>query len=87
MKGKTERECVEAAVKRLEAAGYTAVDFTKQYQPGDKAMFVVHRKKAIIMTTFWPEAAEGGRAHQQRAHRLPASGFPKTESRFMKKTI
>ena len=33
--GKTERECVEAAVKRLEAAGYTAVDFTKQYQPGE----------------------------------------------------
>mgnify|MGYP003205503793 CR=1 FL=1 len=24
--GKTERECVEVAVKRLEAAGYTAVD-------------------------------------------------------------
>ena len=38
--GKTERECVEAAVKRLEAAGYTAVDFTKQYQPGDKVYFV-----------------------------------------------
>ena len=49
--GKTERECVEAAVKRLEAAGYTAVDFTKQYQPGDKVYFV-NRKKAIIMTTF-----------------------------------
>lgn len=34
--GKTERECVEAAVKRLEAAGYTAIDFAKEYQPGDK---------------------------------------------------
>lgn len=49
--GKTERECVEAAVKRIEAAGYTAIDFTKQYQPGDKVYFV-NRKKAIIMTTF-----------------------------------
>lgn len=49
--GKTERECVEAAVKRIEAAGYTAIDFAKQYQPGDKVYFV-NRKKAIIMTTF-----------------------------------
>ncbi len=57
--GKTERECVEAAVKRLEAAGYTAVDFTKQYQPGDKVYFV-NRKKAIIMTTFGQKPVKEG---------------------------
>ena len=57
--GKTERECVEAAVKRLEAAGYTAVDFTKQYQPGDKVYFV-NRKKAIIMTTFGQKPLKEG---------------------------
>ena len=57
--GKTERECVEVAVKRLEAAGYTAVDFTKQYQPGDKVYFV-NRKKAIIMTTFGQKPLKEG---------------------------
>ena len=57
--GKTERECVEAAVKRLEAAGYTAVDFAKQYQPGDKVYFV-NRKKAIIMTTFGQKPVKEG---------------------------
>ena len=32
--GKTERECVEAAVKRLEAAGYTASRFYKTVSAG-----------------------------------------------------
>ena len=57
--GKTERECVEAAVKRLEAADYTAIDFAKQYQPGDKVYFI-NRKKAIIMTTFGQKPVKEG---------------------------
>ena len=57
--GKTERECVEAAVNRLEAAGYHAIDFTKQYQPGDKVYFI-NRKKAIIMTTFGEKPVKEG---------------------------
>lgn len=57
--GKTERECVEATVKRLEAAGYEPIDFAKAYQPGDKVYFV-NRKKAMIMTTFGEKSLEEG---------------------------
>lgn len=57
--GKTERECVEAAVKRLEAAGYTAIDFAKEYQPGNKVYFI-NRKKAVIMTTFGQRLVKEG---------------------------
>ena len=57
--GKTERECVEAAVKRLEAAGDTAIDFAKEYQPGDKVYFI-NRKKAVIMTTFGQRPVKEG---------------------------
>ena len=57
--GKTERECVEAAVKRLEAAGYTAIDFAKEYQPGNKVYFI-NRKKAVIMTTFGQRPVKEG---------------------------
>lgn len=57
--GKTERECVAAAVKRLEAAGYSEMDFAKQYQPGDKVYFI-NRKKAIVMTTFGEKPLKEG---------------------------
>ncbi|MDO4268411.1 MAG: aminopeptidase [Eubacteriales bacterium] len=49
--GKTERECVEAAVRRLEAAGYQVFDPAAAYTPGDK-VYYVNRKKALIATTF-----------------------------------
>lgn len=49
--GKTERECVAAAKKRLLAAGYTEFDATKTYAPGDK-VYKINRGKAILMTTF-----------------------------------
>lgn len=49
--GKTERECVEAAVKRLQAAGYTEFEKGRSYNPGDQVYFV-NRKKALIATTF-----------------------------------
>lgn len=49
--GKTERECVAAAVRMLEAAGYRPFDPKGTYHPGDK-VYQVNRKKAILMTTF-----------------------------------
>jgi len=49
--GKTERECVKAAVHRLENAGYEPIDFGKSYKPGDK-VYYVNRSKALLMTTF-----------------------------------
>ncbi len=49
--GKTERECVAAAVRQLAAAGYEPFDEKKQYAPGDK-VYQVNRHKAILMTTF-----------------------------------
>lgn len=59
--GKTERECVAAAVKLLEDAGYEPVDFQKSYKPGDKVYFV-NRKKSLIITTFGQKpVAEGVR--------------------------
>lgn len=50
-RGKTERECVKAAVDMLKAAGYEELDETRSYQPGDK-VYQVNRGKAILMTTF-----------------------------------
>lgn len=49
--GKTERECVKAAVEMLKKAGYTPFDEGRTYQPGEKAYYV-NREKAIIATTF-----------------------------------
>ncbi len=81
--GKTERECVEAAVKRLEAADYTAIDFAKQYQPGDKVYFI-NRKKAIIMTTFGQKPVKEGVRINGAHIDSPASGF-KSRIRYTKK--
>lgn len=49
--GKTERECVKAAVELLKAAGYQELDVNASYKPGDK-VYQVNRGKAILMTTF-----------------------------------
>lgn len=49
--GKTERECVIAAVKLLEQAGYRPIDLAKQYQAGDK-VYYVNRGKSLLITTF-----------------------------------
>lgn len=49
--GKTERECVAAAVEMLEKAGYTPFDPAKSYVPGDK-VYQVNRCKALLATTF-----------------------------------
>lgn len=49
--GKTERECVTAAVKMLQAAGYRELDVKASYKPGDK-VYQVNRGKALLITTF-----------------------------------
>ena len=49
--GKTERECVSAALKLLKAAGYQEFDPQTAYQPGDK-VYYVNRGKSIIASTF-----------------------------------
>lgn len=49
--GKTERECVFAAEKRLKAAGYQMFDSKAAYKPGDK-VYVINRGKSIMATTF-----------------------------------
>ena len=57
--GKTERECVEAAVNRLKAAGYTEFETGRRYNPGDKVYFV-NRKKSLIATTFGKHGVSEG---------------------------
>ncbi len=49
--GKTERECVATAVEMLKKAGYTPLDVTKRYAPGDK-VYQINRHKALLATTF-----------------------------------
>ncbi len=49
--GKTERECVKAAVKMLKKAGYRPFDRNASYEAGDK-VYYVNRGKALIATTF-----------------------------------
>ncbi len=57
--GKTERECVLAAVRMLEAAGYRPLETDKKYQPGDK-VYQVNRHKSLLATTFGEEPLERG---------------------------
>lgn len=49
--GKTERECVKAAIKMLKKAGYKPFDRKASYEAGDK-VYYVNRSKALIATTF-----------------------------------
>ena len=46
-------------MKRLEAAGYTAIDFSERVSAGDKVYFI-NRKKAVIMTTFGQRPVKEG---------------------------
>lgn len=78
MRERQSSECVEAAVKRLEAAGYTAIDFAKEYQPGDKVYFI-NRKKAVIMTTFGQRPVKEGVRINGAHIDSPSPGF-KAES-------
>lgn len=58
-RGKTERECVTAAVELLERSGYVPIDVTKSYRPGDK-VYQVNRNKALIITTFGAHPVSAG---------------------------
>lgn len=57
--GKTERECVSAAVDLLEKAGYHEIDFAGTYAPGDK-VYKVNRGKSILITTFGRQPVKKG---------------------------
>ena len=57
--GKTERECVKAAVKMLKKAGYRPYDRKASYEAGDK-VYYVNRDKALIATTLQEAAFRGG---------------------------
>lgn len=60
-RGKTERECVNAAVEMLTKAGYVEFEPNKRYNPGDK-VYRNNRGKAIIATTYGTKSvAEGVR--------------------------
>lgn len=57
--GKTERECVKAAVAMLETAGYREFDPTVSYKAGDKVYWNI-RKKALAAATFGTSEMESG---------------------------
>lgn len=57
--GKTERECVKAAVKMLKKAGYRPFDRNASYEAGDK-VYYVNRGKALIATTFGKKSLTEG---------------------------
>ena len=57
--GKTERECVNEAIKMLTAAGYTAYDENAAYKAGDK-VYWNNRGKALVAATFGTLSPEEG---------------------------
>lgn len=57
--GKTERECVNTAVKMLIEAGYTEFDPKRHYNPGDK-VYMNNRGKSIIATTYGTKSVADG---------------------------
>ena len=56
---KTEREFTAQAAALLERSGYTEWAPGRKYAPGDK-VYVMNRKKALIMTTFGTRPLEDG---------------------------
>ncbi len=57
--GKTERECVNEAVKMAEAAGFVPFDRTKSYKTGDK-VYSVNNGKGIFLFIFGKQSVENG---------------------------
>jgi len=88
-RGKTERECVNAAVEMLKKAGYVEFEPGKRYQPGDK-VYMNNRGKAVIATTYGTKpVAEGVRingAHidSPRLDLKPNPLYEKSEIAFFK---
>ncbi len=88
-KAKTEREFVTEAVKILTENGYTPYEIEKKYQAGDK-VYLVNRKKALLMTTFGEKSLEEGIrlniAHidSPRLDLKPNPLFEKTDIAYLK---
>lgn len=88
-KAKTEREFVTEAVKILSENGYTPYEIGKKYQAGDK-VYLINRKKALIMTTFGEKSLEEGIrlniAHidSPRLDLKPNPLFEKTDIAYLK---
>ena len=88
-KAKTEREFVTEAVKILTENGYTPYEIGKKYQAGD-TVYLVNRKKALIMTTFGEKSLEEGIrlniAHidSPRLDLKPNPLFEKTDIAYLK---
>jgi Aspartyl aminopeptidase len=57
--GKTERECVDFAVKAAEEAGFVPFDRTKKYNAGDK-VYYNNRGKAICIAVIGKEGVKKG---------------------------
>ncbi len=57
--GKTERECVRAAIGLLRDAGYEEFDFSKRYRPGDR-VYYSNRGKSLVATTFGQRSIREG---------------------------
>lgn len=57
--GKTERECVELAVKMAETAGYIPLDKATDLKPGDK-IYTTNRGKNVFMAIIGSEPIENG---------------------------
>ena len=72
--GKTERECVKAAVELLEKAGYREFDPKASYKAGDK-VYWNNRKKALAAATFGTLGDGGGPQNERRPHRFPQTGL------------
>lgn len=64
--GKTERECVNTAVKMLVEAGYVEFDPKRHYNSGDK-VYLNNRGKSIIATTYGTKSVAEG-VHINGAH-------------------
>ncbi len=64
--GKTERKCVEYTVRAAEAAGFTAFEDGKKYNPGDK-VYLINRGKAVCFVIFGKQPMTAG-VHIAAAH-------------------
>ena len=72
--GKTERECVKAAVELLEKAGYREFDPKASYKAGDK-VYWNNRKKSPGRSHLWNPGDGGGPQNERRPHRFPQTGL------------
>ena len=57
--GKTERECVDAAVALAEAAGFRPYERGEKLQPGDR-IYCVNRSKAVFLAVIGQESLNSG---------------------------